>query len=568
MYTAPQLIQLLTQQHQHRSPELFKQDTFTLRWRGKVGSSPYPDLETIVSAGERSSFWKWNPQEDFGILGQRKLELPLNGYISASAIRGIVRAWASKRENLRDRVKELLGDQKEDDNIEAGKIQFLDAWPTVPTPLTLDIVNPQQEFQVFHNSNEQGKPLPCYTLGDGEHPLEFTVAIRGIPKQANAADVEEVWNWVQQALSLYGVGGRTASGYGMVKAPRSFKPDPELRKQDPGCSTQLFAFTLYSQGCYGADTQQPELRPSHWRGWLRSWLLRFFLGVMSKDNAMLTVSELMGAIEPETRRGSVRIQMDKGQVWKESSANQPTFYIWQGTLKITAPTTTLNEIILPIIKLAAMTGGVGRGWRRPLHIYMMRTTKGNQFPAQRGTHLILRQRVKNANSGKAEFKLCEIPLNAEAWSRIYQEWRAVVESRWRNRMATGLHHNAEVFSPQTCSVHVVPAPVQEPIDLEDYSWRIRNAVDTRGDGMELIYREDYKRKIDVGGDAAQGGNSKSHCSWVSIKRVDIPHTEEQTDCQEIVCLFMGQRNPLRLQFLRDLGQLPGSTHLFGISSGQ
>ena len=57
MYTAPKLVELLAKQHEKRDQEgLFKQGTFTLLWRGKVGSSPYPDLETIVSAGEPCGF--------------------------------------------------------------------------------------------------------------------------------------------------------------------------------------------------------------------------------------------------------------------------------------------------------------------------------------------------------------------------------------------------------------------------------------------------------------------------------------------------------------------------------
>ena len=98
------LTKLLTQQHQKRSPGLFKQEIFTLQWRGKVGSFPYPDLETIVSAGEPCGRWEWKPDQDFGQMDQRKPALPLNGYIPASAIRGIVRAWA-KTQGIQTRVQ-------------------------------------------------------------------------------------------------------------------------------------------------------------------------------------------------------------------------------------------------------------------------------------------------------------------------------------------------------------------------------------------------------------------------------------------------------------------------------
>ncbi len=569
-YTAPMLTKLLAQQSEKRSPGLFKQGVFTLQWRGKVGSFPYPDLETIVSAGEPCGSWKWKPDEDFGLINQRKSILPLNGYIPASAIRGIVRAWANKRPEIKSRMLELLGNQEDDDHVLAGKIQFLDAWTEKATELTLDIVNPQQEFQVFHDSEKQGTPLPLYTLGDGNQILQITVAIRGIPNRSQPDDVHEVWNWVQQALSLYGVGSRTASGYGVVKAPRSFRPTPDLRRLDPGYSIQQFEFILYSQGCYGVDGQRdPELRPSHWRGWLRSWMLRFFLGVMSPHDAEITVGELLGTLESsndrKSRKGCVRLQLIKGEPWGVPSTNQPTFYTWQGTLKITAPTEILNRIILPVIKFAAMTGGVGRGWRRPLHIFMMQLRDGKQRPAQRGTHLILKQKVRKPNSTETELKLCNISLRSETWLQVYDKWKESVQSQWGNRTADiNPHFKAEVFSPITCSVYAVPAPVSEPLNLDDYSWNESDALPTRGEGMELIYQEKYKRKADVGGDAARGGNSRSYCSWVSIKRVNIPNPEEETDCQEVVCLFMGDQNTRRSEFLRDLAHIPGAVHLFGV----
>ena len=110
LYTAPILTKLLAQQSEKRSPGLFKQGTFTLQWRGKVGSFPYPDLETIVSAGEPCGRWDWKPDRDFGDLGERLKQLPVSGYIPGSAIRGITRSWAIKHGRGHE-VQDLLGNQ-------------------------------------------------------------------------------------------------------------------------------------------------------------------------------------------------------------------------------------------------------------------------------------------------------------------------------------------------------------------------------------------------------------------------------------------------------------------------
>ncbi|MFM6368571.1 MAG: RAMP superfamily protein, partial [Dolichospermum sp.] len=142
------------------------------------------------------------------------------------------------------------------------------------------------------------------TLGNGEDKIPVIVAIRGIPEKATEEEVSEVWEWVRQALSLYGVGSRTASGYGALKTSVAAQnPTP-----DPNYLVKQFEFSLYSQGSAGPHTQTMELRPSHWRGWLRSWLMRFFLGVMPENLAKLTVAELMGEIDAgdgKSRKGCV-----------------------------------------------------------------------------------------------------------------------------------------------------------------------------------------------------------------------------------------------------------------------
>lgn len=569
MYTAPRLTELLQQQHQKRNQsELFRQGQFTVQWRAKVGSFPAPDIETIISAGEPCGAWypeagcpgnlsRPEAKRNVGDNWQYFSELPLYGYIPASGIRGLVRSWVLKQRNLEliQKMQELLGVQQ-NDTITAGKIEFFDAWPLEPTKLSLDIVNPQEPFQVFHKG--QSTPLSFYTLGDGDTSIPVRVAIRGVHPHANKDDVDTVWGWVEQALSSYGVGSRTASGYGNLKP--ATKVTPQL---EPEYTRKTFSFSLYNQGCAGPNINKMELRPSHWRGWLRSWALRFFLGVMSEDNAKRTVGELFGTIEPEAVAGCVRLKMNKGKIWRERSQTQPYFYTWKGQIEIIAPKDILNKIILPIVKFAVSVGGVGRGWRRPLHIFTM----NNRNTASRGTHLKLT--TKDQKTGK-KFLYGINPAQPEQWQQTYQNWRSAVQKKWTTRIVsnTNIDLAAEVFAPHTCAIYVVPYPVEEPIDIKDSNWEFTEPLDTRGEGMDLIYRDEYKRRPDIGGNAAGGGNS--HCSWVSIKRVNISPLNENidSDCQEIVCLFLGGTNlnsqGLRAQFLRDLSEIEGANHLFGV----
>lgn len=578
--TATLLVKLLEKQHQTRSPELLKKGTFILRWRAKVGSFPYPNQDTIISAGEPCGRWDWLSQDfdqngnplDFGELGDRRLDLPLNGYIPGSAIRGIIRAWVKKRQHLLPQLRDLLGNQTEDE-ITAGKIEFLDAYPRKAQRLSLDIVNPQTDFQVYHqpqgSTPQACNPQPLYTLGNGKEPVEFTIAIRGIPGKANPQDVETAWEWVQQALSAYGIGGRTASGYGRIEVENPSVSRANLQTLDPQYSRKSLEFVLYSQGCYGVNNEDRTVRPAHWRGWLRSWALRFLLGVMSKADAELALADLFGAIEPKTYKGCVRLQMNPGNTWGERS-KFPYFYVWKGQLYISAPADVLEPIIFPIIRFAMTLGGVGRGWRRPLHIYYM----DNGTAAARGCLLRLAERQSNPETKKPEFQPCDLSLDTVHWAELYEAWLEAVRERWGTRfeIAEGMNRDleAEVFSRHTCAVYAVPGPVEEPIDRREVDWKMDEitksvAEETRGAGMSLIYQPRYKRKPQLGGRA---GNGAASCSWASIRRVNKRHPTENATCQEIVCLFTGGQpidsNGLRSQFLRDLHDLSGATRLFGV----
>jgi CRISPR-associated protein Cmr6 len=557
MYSGTKLIDALAKQHQKRSQiGLFKTGIFTLDWRSKVGSFPHPDQETLVSAGEPCGAWNPHasrPEDQRTVSENLKLfeKLPLNGYIPAASIRGIVRAWVSQHPELIPEMQKLFGHQHGAEII-AGKIEFLDAFPHQPAKLTLDLTNPQQNFQVFHTGS--ASPQSLYTLGDGHQKIEITIGIRGC-RNAQPTDVATVWEWLQQALSTHGIGSRTGSGYGALIAPTGYDPIPALPSLPAGYSSKKLNFTLYSQGSAGTNTTIPELRPTHWRGWLRSWLLRFCLGVMEKADAETTVDELFGSLK---YKGLVRLQLKIDRM--DPSRNTPKFYRWMGSFEISAPTDILDEIILPIIKIAVRVGGVGRGWRRPLHRLILETTAGGKFDTARGCHLELtRSRSVSEKESRAEVVTNSTPSKLDRAGNdlnlIYDVFRAAAIENWPDRYQENIPSlNAEVFSPHTCTVYRVPEPYQNPIDPKTLNWIQCETTATRGRGMELIYQPKYKRQEDVGG-------KTSACSWVSIKRVNGVKPEDL--CQEVVCIFMGNQNPLRSDFLADLAKIPGAVCLFG-----
>ena len=306
--------------------------------------------------------------------------------------------------------------------------------------------------------------------------------------------------------------------------------------------------------------------------------MRFLLGVMEKSDAEATVDELLGSLK---NKGLVRLRVTIDRI--DPSRNTPKFYRWIGSFEISAPMNILDEIILPAIKIAIRVGGVGRGWRRPLHRFILETKAGGKFDTARGCHIELtRSRSVSVRVGVGVASACaeasrrEASACAERESRaevvtnltpskldkagndlnlIYEVFREAVINNWLDRYRDNIPSiDAEVFSPSTCAVYRVPEPYQNPLDPKTLTWIQCETTATRGRGMELIYQPKYKRQADVGGET-------SACSWVSIKRVNGAKPEDL--CQEVVCIFMGNQNKLRSDFLADLAKIPGAVRLFG-----
>ena len=165
----------------------------------------------------------------------------------------------------------------------------------------------------------------------------------------------------------------------------------------------------------------------------------------------------------------------------------------------------------------------------------------NSVEASRGCHLIFTHKVKDKNTKEYKTKLFALsPSQPQNWQTTYQNWVNSVREIWGDRLRIGANKDlqAEVFSPDTCSIYVVPYPDENPLDEKNKTWVFSEPVeDTRGEGMDLIYQRPYKGEPDVGGKAGNGG---AYCSWVSIKRVNVPHPEiKDSLCQEVVCIFMG-----------------------------
>jgi CRISPR-associated protein Cmr6 len=149
-------------------------------------------------------------------------------FIPGSALKGLTRAYVTgeidgykseKIEDDNDEIKRIFGKEKQ-----AGSVIFFDAMPTGgKVAFALDIMNPHYGDYYGGNrppTNDQN-PVPVTFLtvtGTG-----FTFALlprRAASKEQEAQhikDVEQVKDWLQEALRQYGIGGKTSAGYGYFK---------------------------------------------------------------------------------------------------------------------------------------------------------------------------------------------------------------------------------------------------------------------------------------------------------------------------------------------------------------
>jgi CRISPR-associated protein Cmr6 len=153
-------------------------------------------------------------------------------YIPASALKGLVRAFVTKEK------EGFISKQIEDDNEylntafgsqkRAGAVIFFDAFPLPETIMyELDIMNPHYSKYYGEGrfpTNDQD-PIPVTFLTVARTTFAFALAPRSSEDQQYVQQVKE---WLQEALKHYGIGGKTSAGYGYFT---DFKQAFEDREQ-------------------------------------------------------------------------------------------------------------------------------------------------------------------------------------------------------------------------------------------------------------------------------------------------------------------------------------------------
>jgi len=289
--------------------------------------------------------------------------------IPGSSIKGLFRRACTSQEDQ----KKWCGMVSKDKEITAGILRFHGAWPIDADwgETMLDLTHPQCKWQVgFNNGGEAHNAIAVVSL---LHPTLIVAISSSEPLS------KEEWDRVQFILEsalAKGLGGRTAAGYGL--------PTASLAQASQSANTALLSIGLQGQGPASKLLDgTTEVRPTMFRGSIRSMALRLFGGLTDANNAEDSVNRLFGGFGKRgsvygplscyfinstdpifERRGDTTACKYEGRlVWRLTSAGQQ-FSPQQ--------IDQLRDLLTYLHALVMALGGFGPGWRRPGHSFFLK----------------------------------------------------------------------------------------------------------------------------------------------------------------------------------------------------
>jgi CRISPR-associated protein Cmr6 len=148
----------------------------------------------------------------------------------ATALKGLTAAWARHNKVPKDRIEELFGSPRpEDDPSDArrGSVMFYCALPITPPTVVVDVLTPHVKpyYDQGNTLGAEGDAAAELTEPPAEYhnpvPVRF-LAVSGQKFRAlllgPTGDVAPVAEMLCQALDDMGIGGKTAAGYGYCQA--------------------------------------------------------------------------------------------------------------------------------------------------------------------------------------------------------------------------------------------------------------------------------------------------------------------------------------------------------------
>jgi CRISPR-associated protein Cmr6 len=242
-----------------------------------------------------------------------------------------------------------------------GILRFHGAYPVNDkwkTDSIVDIVHPQENWQVFSGKKEKGENAN-FMISLLKPKLNFGISSS---KELSEAEWDEIWSVWETALG-YGIGSRVSAGYGQIAKHEANKI----------LSVYLKGEGLISKRVDGST----EFRPNMFKAALRGHTLRLFGGVTNEATAQALTKKLWGGFAGRDGSivGELGISFDyKPDEFKLFQGQVPPFELERGQLdllalnvKDAAREKKLRSFLIKLMKFSMVLGGFGKSWRRSSH---------------------------------------------------------------------------------------------------------------------------------------------------------------------------------------------------------
>jgi CRISPR-associated protein Cmr6 len=295
--------------------------------------------------------------------------------IPGSSIKGLFRNRC--RELIEQRVTKWCGNSYDVGETKQGTLRFHGAFPANTEwrkeggAYSLDLVHPQWKWQLGYKDLTHS----AFAVISLNKP-EIIIPISSSDPSITEKDWHDIENILITAIQSNGIGGRTASGYGVSG---EIEPD-----------RIIFQCSVLGRGTASTLLNgKPEFRSTMFRAAIRGMALRIFGGLCDENTAEQKVDELFGAITGEKpMRGILNCRyIDTNlPLLKKSQTDYPfELYTVSGrlqwslnSLKRTITEKQLDNIKLLIEALHGLVmslGGFGKGWRRIDHDFFGKSIK-------------------------------------------------------------------------------------------------------------------------------------------------------------------------------------------------
>ncbi|AGF53639.1 unknown protein (plasmid) [Synechocystis sp. PCC 6803] len=300
-------------------------------------------------------------------------------YIPSATLRGVARTQAIREvmqntgKNWKDAEKDSLivkhfGALDADKADQAGKVVFLDAYPTSGKCLAVDMANNIWSWEGNH-LDYSPNPNPFLSL---KEPT-FLIGLRLISNCSDQQVLTQVKKWLINGLAN-GAGSQINTGYGqLLENPKKLLSKPFLEVEFALEGQLIHGYQKPGEWSWNNNknewqmrgSNQAEVRPTAFKSMLRYWFRVFALGVMPPKNTKVLEAKIFGSLDPQSM-GIIKVTVLEKEPENENEQS--------GTLRLFFTSEVdenqkdnLQNLFSNLIWLMFYLGGIGQGARRPCY---------------------------------------------------------------------------------------------------------------------------------------------------------------------------------------------------------